>query len=52
MSSRSERHLAKAEKCQQVSDAADTSGTKRLYETDKKPLLEKNPPSSGTSGDR
>jgi len=56
MSSRSERYLAKAEKCQQVSDAADTSGTKRLYEvlasqwrqladevdeTDKKPLLEK-----------
>src|SRR5262249_37146116 len=56
MSSRSERYLAKAEKCQQVSDAADTSATKRLYEvlasqwrqladevdeTDKKPLLEK-----------
>jgi hypothetical protein len=56
MSSRSERYLAKAEKCQQISDAADTSGTKRLYavmasqwrqlaekaeETDKKPLLEK-----------
>jgi hypothetical protein len=56
MSSRSERYLAKAEKCQQVSDAADTSGTKRLYEvlasqwrqlaakadeTGKKPLLEK-----------
>jgi hypothetical protein len=55
-SSRSERYLAKAEKCQQVSDAADTSGSKRLYEvlasqwrqladeadeTDKKPLLEK-----------
>ena len=56
MSSRSERYLAKAEKCQQMSDAADTSGTKRLYgvmasqwrqladeadEADKKPLLEK-----------
>jgi hypothetical protein len=53
---RSERYLAEAEKCQQISDAADTSGTKRLYavlasqwrqlaekaeETDKKPLLEK-----------
>src|SRR6266481_4512787 len=31
MSSRSERYLAKAEKCQQVADAAYTSGTKRLY---------------------
>ena len=56
MSSRSERCLAKAEKCQQISDAADASGTKRLYgvmasqwrklaeeadETDKKPLLDK-----------
>jgi hypothetical protein len=56
MSSRSERYLAKAENCQQISEAADTSGTKRLYgvmasqwrkladeaeETDKKPLLEK-----------
>ena len=56
MLSRSERYLAKAEKCQQISDTADTSGTKRLYEvmasqwrqlaekaeeTDKKPLLEK-----------
>ena len=56
MLSRSERYLAKAEKCQHISDAADTSGTKRLYgvmasqwrqladeadETDKKPLLEK-----------
>jgi len=56
MLSRSERYLAKAEKCQQISDVADTSGTKRLYgvlasqwrqladeadETDKKPLLEK-----------
>ena len=56
MSSRSERYLAKAEKCQQISDAADISGTKRLYgvmasqwrqladeadEADKKPLLEK-----------
>jgi hypothetical protein len=56
MLSRSERYFAKAEKCQQISDAADTSGTKRLYgvlasqwrqladeadETDKKPLLEK-----------
>ena len=56
MLSRSERYLAKAEKCQQISDAADASGTKRLYgvmasqwrqladeadETDKKPLLEK-----------
>jgi hypothetical protein len=53
MSSRSERCLAKAEECQQISDAA--VGTKRLYgvlasqwrqlaeradETDKKPLLE------------
>jgi hypothetical protein len=56
MLSRSERYLAKAEKCQQISDAADISGTKRLYgvmasqwrqlaeeadETDKKPLSEK-----------
>jgi len=56
MLSRSERHLAKAEKCQQISDAADTSGAKRLFgvmasqwrqlaeqagETDKKPLPEK-----------
>ena len=56
MLSRSERYLAKAEKCQQISDAADTSRTKRLYgvlasqwrqladeadEIDKKPLLEK-----------
>jgi hypothetical protein len=56
MLSRSERYLAKAEKCQQISDAADTSGTKRLYavmasqwrqlaekadEIDKKPLVEK-----------
>ena len=53
MSSRSERYLAKAEKCQRISDAADTSGTKRVLasqwrqlaeeadETDKKPLLEK-----------
>ena len=57
MSSRSERYLAKAEKCQQYADAADTSGRKRLYgvlasqwrqlaeeETDKigsRPLLEK-----------
>ena len=31
MSSRSERYLANAEKCQQVADAADTSGIKRLY---------------------
>ena len=31
MSSRSERYLAKAEECQQISDAADISGTKRLY---------------------
>ena len=31
MSSRSERYLAKAEKCQQYADAADTSGRKRLY---------------------
>ena len=31
MSSRSERYLAKAEKCQQVADAANTSGTKRLF---------------------
>jgi len=56
MLSRSERYLAKAEKCQQISDAADISGTKRLYgvmasqwrqladeadETDKKPLSQK-----------
>ena len=56
MLSRSERYFAKAENCQQISDAAATSGTKRLYgvlasqwrqladeadETDKKPLLEK-----------
>jgi hypothetical protein len=55
MSSRSERYLAKAEECQQISEAADGSGTKRLYgalanqwrqlaeraaETDKKSLLE------------
>ena len=32
MSRRSERYLANAEKCQQCADAADTSGTKRLYE--------------------
>ncbi len=31
MSSRSERYLANAEKCQQFADAANTSGTKRLY---------------------
>jgi hypothetical protein len=31
MSSRSERYLANADKCQQVADAANTSGTKRLY---------------------
>jgi hypothetical protein len=31
MSSRSERYLANAEKCQQCADAAYTSGTKRLY---------------------
>ena len=31
MLSRPERYLAKAAKCQQISDAADTSGTKRLY---------------------
>jgi hypothetical protein len=56
MLSRSEQYLAKAEKCQQISDAADISGTKRLYgvmasqwrqladevdEADKKPLLGK-----------
>ena len=56
MLSRSERYLAKAEECQQISDAADASGTKRLFgvmasqwrqlaeeadETDKKPLPEK-----------
>ena len=56
MVSRSERYLAKAEKCQQISDAADASGTKRLLgvlasqwrqlaeeagQTDKKPLSEK-----------
>ena len=55
MSSRSERCLAKAEECQQISNAADASGTTRLDgvlasqwrqladetdETDKKPLLE------------
>jgi hypothetical protein len=31
MSSRSERYLANAEKCQQSADAANTSGTKRMY---------------------
>ena len=31
MSSRSERYLANAEKCQQCADAAYTPGTKRLY---------------------
>jgi len=31
MSSRSERYLANAEKCQRRADVADTSGTKRLY---------------------
>jgi hypothetical protein len=31
MSSRSERYLANAEKCQQFADDANTSGTKRLY---------------------
>jgi hypothetical protein len=31
MLSRSERYLAKAEKCQQISDAANTSGAKRLF---------------------
>ena len=56
MSSRSERYLANAEKCQQCTDVAYTSGTKRLYgvlasqwrqlaeeadEIDTKPLLEK-----------
>jgi hypothetical protein len=56
MLSRSERYLAKAEKCQQISNAVDNPGTKCLYavlanqwrqlaeeaeETDKKPLLEK-----------
>ena len=53
MLSRSARYRAKADKCQQISDAADTFGTKRLFgvlasqwrhlaeeadETDKKPL--------------
>jgi hypothetical protein len=32
MSSRSERYLANAEKCQRLTDVAHTSGTKRLYE--------------------
>jgi cold shock protein len=32
MSSRSERYRANAEKCQQYADAADSFGTKRLYE--------------------
>jgi len=32
MSSRSERYLASAEKCQQCTDVAYTPGTKRLYE--------------------
>ena len=56
MSSRSERYLTKAAKCQQISDAADTSGAKRLTgllasqwrqlaaeadEIDEKPLSEK-----------
>jgi len=31
MSSRSERYLANAEKCQQCADAAYTSGTKNLF---------------------
>ena len=31
MSPRSERYLAKAEKCQQITEVACTSGTKRLY---------------------
>jgi hypothetical protein len=31
MSSRSGRYLANAEKCQQSADAANTSGTKRMY---------------------
>jgi hypothetical protein len=31
MSSRSERFLANAEKCQQCADVANTPGTKRLY---------------------
>jgi hypothetical protein len=31
MSSRSDRCLAKAQECQRISDAAETSGTKRLY---------------------
>jgi hypothetical protein len=31
MSSRSERYLANADKCQQCADVAYTSGTKRLY---------------------
>ena len=31
MSSRSERYLANAEKCQRFADVANTSGTKRLY---------------------
>ena len=31
MSSRSERYLANAEKCQRCADVAYTSGTKRLY---------------------
>src|SRR6266581_2591311 len=31
MSSRSERYLANADKCQQCADAAYTPGTKRLY---------------------
>ena len=33
MSSRSERYLANAEKCQRCADVAYTSGTKRLYGT-------------------
>jgi hypothetical protein len=32
MSSRSERYLANAEKCQQYANAVNTFGTKRLYE--------------------
>ena len=32
MSPRSEQYLANAEKCQQCTDVAYTSGTKRLYE--------------------
>jgi hypothetical protein len=38
MSSRSERYLANAEKCQQFADAANTSGTKTPVRSAGKPM--------------